>query len=46
VFRRFLRMLMRVAENREQREQFLAAAHGNATSKRALAARESASSPA
>lgn len=46
VFRRFLRMLARTAENREQREEFLAAAHGNATSKRALAARESASSPA
>ena len=36
VFRRFLRMLARVCENSERREEFLAAAHGNATSKRAI----------
>lgn len=44
VFRRFVRDLARASEKPKQRVEFLAAAHGNATSKRMLAAREGTSS--
>jgi hypothetical protein len=40
VLRRFLRMLALTSENRQQREEILAAARGNATSKRMLAVRK------
>jgi hypothetical protein len=36
VFRRLVCGVARASENREQRLEFLAAAHGNATSKRSL----------